>query len=156
MKLIEGVKVKKLKKIEDERGFLMEMMRADDPFFKKFGQVYMSACNPGYAKGWHYHKIQTDNFTVAKGKARIVLYDGRKDSPTYKKINEFELSDENRVLITVPPGVYHGYVVLESEKEPGYMINTPTEKYNYDNPDEFRAPFDDPKIGYDWGVKKGG
>lgn len=156
MELIEGVKVKKLKKIEDERGFLMEIMRADDPIFKKFGQVYMSVCNPGYAKGWHYHKVQIDNFTIVKGNARIVLYDSRKDSRTYKKINEFDLNDDNRILITVPPGVYHGYVVPESESEPGCMINTPTEKYNYDNPDEFRTPFDDPKIGYDWGVKKGG
>ncbi len=154
--MIEGVEEKKLKIIKDERGLLMEIMRSDDRFFQKFGQVYCSVCNPGYAKGWHYHKIQTDNFTVVRGNARIVLYDGRKDSKTYKEINEFELNDDNRVLISVPPGVYHGYVVPESEKESAYMINTPTEKYNYDKPDEFRAPFDDPAIGYNWGVKKGG
>ncbi|MBU1149052.1 dTDP-4-dehydrorhamnose 3,5-epimerase family protein [Patescibacteria group bacterium] len=154
--MIDGVQVKELKMIKDERGYLMEIIRSDDPFYKKFGQVYMSVCNPGYAKGWHYHKTQIDNFTIVKGNARIVLYDGRQDSKTYKEISEFELNDNNRILLTVPPGVYHGYVVPETEDEPAYMVNTPTEKYNYDNPDEFRAPFDDPAIGYNWGVKKGG
>ena len=40
--MIEGVKVKRLKVIPDERGLLMEMMRDDDEFFQKFGQVYLS------------------------------------------------------------------------------------------------------------------
>ena len=35
--MIEGVKVKKLKVIPDERGRLMEMFRVDDEFFEKFG-----------------------------------------------------------------------------------------------------------------------
>jgi len=37
--MIDGVKVKKLKVIPDERGRLMEMLRADDDLFVKFGQV---------------------------------------------------------------------------------------------------------------------
>jgi len=32
--MIEGVKVKKLKVIPDERGRLMEIMRSDDDFFR--------------------------------------------------------------------------------------------------------------------------
>ena len=59
--MIEGVVVKKLKVIPDERGLLMEMMRDDDPFFQKFGQVYLSVVYPGVVKGWHYHKKQTNN-----------------------------------------------------------------------------------------------
>ncbi|MCX6383484.1 MAG: dTDP-4-dehydrorhamnose 3,5-epimerase, partial [Actinobacteria bacterium] len=39
MKQIDGVKIKKLKVMCDERGRLMEMLRSDDEVFIKFGQV---------------------------------------------------------------------------------------------------------------------
>ena len=54
--MIDGVKVKKLKIIPDDRGRLMEILRADDGIFKKFGQVYMTTAFPGVVKAWHYHK----------------------------------------------------------------------------------------------------
>src|SRR5581483_11119771 len=60
--LIEGVKIKALKVLPDERGYLMEILRADDPLFSKFGQVYVSATYPGVVKAWHYHRVQVDNF----------------------------------------------------------------------------------------------
>jgi len=78
--LIEGVKVKKLKVVPDERGRLMEMLRADDEFFVKFGQVYMTTAYPGVVKGWHYHKVQADNMVIVKGMMKIVLYDGREEN----------------------------------------------------------------------------
>ena len=37
--MIEGVKTKKLKVLPDERGRLMEILRADDGIFQKIGQV---------------------------------------------------------------------------------------------------------------------
>jgi len=80
--MIKGVKTKKLKAIFDSRGFLMEMLRKDDPIFEKFGQVYMTMCRPGIAKGWHYHKKQDDHFVCVQGKALVVLYDLWKKSPT--------------------------------------------------------------------------
>ena len=55
--MIDGVKIKKLKVIPDERGRLMEMLRSDDDLFIKFGQVYMTTAYPGVVKGWHYHII---------------------------------------------------------------------------------------------------
>jgi dTDP-4-dehydrorhamnose 3,5-epimerase len=64
--LIQGVQVKQLKWITDERGKLMEMLRSDDPIFQKFGQVYVTTCYPGVVKAWHYHKKQDDNFVVSK------------------------------------------------------------------------------------------
>ena len=38
-KLIDGVRIKHLKVHADERGRLMEMLRADEDVFIKFGQV---------------------------------------------------------------------------------------------------------------------
>jgi len=60
MKNIDGVIIKSLKVIPDERGWLMEILRCDDKIFKQFGQVYLSTAYPGVVKGWHYHKKQTD------------------------------------------------------------------------------------------------
>ena len=80
--MIDGVRVKQLKVIPDERGRLMEMLRSDDGLFQKFGQVYVSVAYPGVVKGWHYHKVQTDYFTIISGMMKVVLYDGRPDSAT--------------------------------------------------------------------------
>ena len=52
--------------------------------------------------------------------------------------------------IIIPNGVYHGFTAVGTE--PAGIINIPTELYDYDEPDEFRRPFDDPEIGYDWDV----
>ena len=68
--MIQGVATKTLKVIADERGYLMEMMRSDDPFFQKFGQCYLSVVYPGVVKGWHYHEKQTDHFVIVKGMAK--------------------------------------------------------------------------------------
>ena len=80
--MIEGVKIKRLKVIADERGWLMEMLRDDDEIFQKFGQVYLSVVYPGVVKGWHFHKRQTDHFVFVKGMAKVVLHDMRDSSAT--------------------------------------------------------------------------
>ena len=49
--MIDGVKVKDLTVIPDERGLLMEMWRSDDPDFEKFGQVYVTMVYPGVVEG---------------------------------------------------------------------------------------------------------
>ena len=87
--MIEGVKVKKLKIIPDDRGRLMEILRADDDIFLKFGQVYMTTAFPGVVKAWHYHRLQTDSFTCVSGRMKLALYDARKKSGTYKELNDF-------------------------------------------------------------------
>ena len=71
--MIHGVLTKPLKVIPDERGWLMEMLRDDDPFFQRFGQVYLTVVYPEVVKGWHYHKKQTDHFVVVKeiGRAHV-------------------------------------------------------------------------------------
>lgn len=151
--MIDGVKIKKLRVIPDERGFLMEMLRSDDEIFEKFGQVYVTVCYPGVVKGWHYHRKQTDHFTVVKGMAKVVLYDGREGSPTHGEINEFFMGDMNQILLKIPPLVMHGFKAIGTE--PAYVINCPTEVYNYEQPDEYRLPYDTTEIPYDWGIKMG-
>lgn len=146
--MINGVKVKKLNPLPDERGLVMEILRCDDEIFKKFGQAYITTAYPGAVKAWHYHKKQTDSFAVIHGMIKIVLYDPRKKSPTKGEINEFFMGIHNPILIQIPPEVYHGFKGI-SEHE-AIMLNCPTEPYNRQNPDEYRLPAHTKKIPYDW------
>ncbi|MBE3067418.1 MAG: dTDP-4-dehydrorhamnose 3,5-epimerase family protein [Chloroflexi bacterium] len=151
--MIEDVKTKQLKVIPDERGRLTEMLRSDDDLFIKFGQCYMTTTYPGVVKAWHYHKIQTDNFVVVNGMFKVALYDTRDDSPTKGEVNEFFIGDFNPMLLQIPPGVYHGWKCI-SERE-GVVVNVSTDTYNYQEPDEYRLPFDTDEIPYDWDIKMG-
>ncbi len=153
MEHISGVSVRKLNLLPDDRGWLMEMMRADWPEFEEFGQVYLTACYPGVIKAWHYHKLQTDNFVCVSGTAKLVLYDPREGSPTRGVVNEFFMGPMNPILVKIPRLVYHGFTATGTET--AMIVNTPTEVYNYSEPDEHRLPHDDPSIPYGWGVKMG-
>jgi len=151
--LINGVQVKQLRWIPDERGKLMEMLRCDDPMFEKFGQVYVTTCYPGEVKAWHYHQNQADNMVVVKGMAKVALYDQRENSPTKGLVNEFFMGEDNPMLIHIPALVLHGFKAYSSE--PAYVVNTVTQHYNHKEPDEFRIdPFDN-DIPYDWALKQG-
>lgn len=152
-KLIEGVQTKQLKVFADERGRLMEMLRSDDAIFEKFGQVYLTTAYPGVVKAWHYHRLQADHFVVVRGMMKVVLYDARKGSSTYGVINEFFMGDWNPILLKIPAGVYHGFKCI-SEQE-AVVINTPTELYNYTEPDEYRLDPHSSEIPYDWSRKDG-
>jgi dTDP-4-dehydrorhamnose 3,5-epimerase len=152
-RLIDGVRIKELRPIPDERGFLMEILRSDEDVFEKFGQVYMTVAYPGVVKGWHYHKAQTDFFTVVKGMMKIVLYDSRPDSSTRGEVNEFFMGELNPLLIRIPPGVLHGMKAIGTEA--GYVVNCPTEPYNHGEPDEYRVDPHENDIPYDWARKDG-
>ena len=147
--MIEGVKIKKLKVIPDERGRLMEMLRSDDELFITFGQVYLTTAYPGVVKGWHYHKKQTDNMVVVKGMMKVVLYDGREGSSTKGEVNEFFMGIHNAILLQIPPFVFHGFKCTSEEE--AMVINCPTETFNYEDPDEFRVDPHENDIPYNWG-----
>lgn len=151
--MIEGVRIKRLKVIADERGRLMEILRADDELFIKFGQAYLTTGYPGVVKAWHYHKSQVDNFAVIKGMMKVVLYDARKDSPTFGEVNEFFMGEHNPILLQIPQLVYHGFKTISLEE--ALLINCPSEVYNYEEPDEYRLPPHTEEIPYDWSRKDG-
>lgn len=149
--MIDGVRVKQLKMICDERGRLMEILRADDQEFIKFGQLYMTTAYPGVVKGWHYHKKQIDSFATVKGMIKLVLYDAREKSRTHREVNEFFLGEHNPILVQIPNFVYHGFkCVGETE---AIVINCPTEPYHHKEPDEFRVAYNDPGIPYNWDIQ---
>jgi dTDP-4-dehydrorhamnose 3,5-epimerase len=151
--MIEGVLLKPLRVIPDERGWLMEILRCDEEIFHQFGQVYLTTAYPNVVKSWHYHKKQTDNFTCIRGMMKVALYDARKDSPTFKILMELFVGEKNPMLISVPPEVYHGFKAIGAET--AYFLSIPTLPYNYQEPDEFRLPPDTEEIPYDWGLLPG-
>ena len=151
--VISGVYLKKLRLIPDERGWLMEILRADDEIFDQFGQVYLTTAYPGVVKAWHYHKKQTDNFTCVHGMMKVVLYDNRKESPTCGMLMELFVGEKNPLLISVPPLVHHGFKAIGPET--AFFVSIPTLPYNYEEPDEYRLPPDTPEIPYDWGLAPG-
>jgi dTDP-4-dehydrorhamnose 3,5-epimerase len=151
--MIEGVQVKKLKVISDERGRLMEILRCDEEIFMKFGQVYLTTTYPQVVKAWHYHRVQTDFITCVKGMLKLVLYDDRQGSSTYGEINEFFIGDYNPCMVRVPNMVYHGWKCISEEE--ALVVNAPTEPYNGSEPDEFRLDPHNNSVPYRW-VRKDG
>jgi dTDP-4-dehydrorhamnose 3,5-epimerase len=113
----------------------------------------MTTAYAGVVKGWHYHKKQYDNMAVVKGMMKIVLYDGRPGSSTYGEIQEIFAGEYNPVMLHIPPYVYHGFKCISTEE--AVVINTPTEVYNYQEPDEFRVHPHDNDIPYEWNRKDG-
>ncbi len=151
--MINGVHTKQLKRIPDERGRLMEILRRDDEMFTQFGQVYMTTTYPQVVKAWHYHKEQDDHIVCVKGMLKLVLYDGRETSPTYGEVNEFFIGDYNPLLVKVPKMVYHGWKCVSEEE--AIVINIPTEPYNPGSPDEYRLDPHKNDIPYSWERKDG-
>ena len=152
MTLIDGASARTLRVVPDERGWLMEVLRADDPEFTKFGQVYVSATYPGVVKAWHFHEHQVDHFACVSGMVKLVLVDTREGSPTKGMVNEFFLGEQNPQLVRVPNGVYHGWKCISLS--PSLVINVPNAPYNRADPDEHRlAPHG--TLDYDWARKDG-
>ncbi|MFC1977607.1 dTDP-4-dehydrorhamnose 3,5-epimerase family protein [Chloroflexota bacterium] len=149
--MIAGVKLKPLSKIIDERGMIMHMLRCDDPDFEKFGEIYFSTAYPGTIKGWHEHTQQTQNYAVIQGVIKLVLYDNRPDSPTYKELMEIFTGEDNYQLIRIPPGVINGFKAIGTKTALVANCTTlphqPNEMIRYE-------PLGD-KVPYKWDIVHG-
>ena len=148
MAYIDGVKIKKLVKHCDERGYFLEVLRDDDELLERFGQSSYTIAYPGVIKAFHWHEKQYDLWFFGRGEARVVLYDLRPESSTYKKFQQVFAGEREPVLIVIPPRVAHGYQVLGSA--PAGLFYHTTLSYDRDNPDEGRIPYDDPELGFPW------
>ena len=125
---IAGVVVRPLRRLADERGTIMHMLRADDPHFEKFGEIYFSMVYPGVVKGWHRHRRMTLNYAVVVGTVKLVLYDDRGDSGTGGRLLELFVGDANYALVTIPPGVWNGFKGLGTT--PAIVANCATEPHD--------------------------
>ncbi|WP_455423771.1 dTDP-4-dehydrorhamnose 3,5-epimerase family protein [Chloracidobacterium thermophilum] len=113
--MIDGVAVRPLRQIPDERGKIMHMLRADAPHFERFGEIYFSCVYPGAIKAWHIHKAMTLNYAVIVGRIKLVLYDDREHSPTRGELMELFIGDGNYALVTIPPRIWNGFKGIGTE-----------------------------------------
>jgi dTDP-4-dehydrorhamnose 3,5-epimerase len=146
---IDGVIVTPLARIADERGTILHMLRADDPHFLGFGEIYFSTVYLGVIKGWHIHREKTLNFAVPVGRIKLVLYDDRPESATRGILEEHFIGEDNYVLVTVPPGVCSGLKVIGTGA--AVVANCATLPHDPSEIDRI-DPFD-PSIPYDWGLR---
>jgi dTDP-4-dehydrorhamnose 3,5-epimerase len=148
---IDGVVVAPRRQIVDERGKVAHMLRADDPEFEAFGEVYFSWVNPGVVKAWHLHREMTLNYTCPVGLVKLALWDDREGSATRGQVMEVFLGPDNHQLVKIPPGVWNGFKGVAVT--PSLVCNCATIPHR---PDEIvrRDPFD-PAIPYDWSLRQG-
>jgi dTDP-4-dehydrorhamnose 3,5-epimerase len=149
--VIDGVSVKPLRRIPDERGFIMHMLRSDDPEFQQFGEIYFSTIYPGVIKAWHLHTVMALNYAVVSGTIKLVLCDQRDGSPTQGEIQVLYIGQENYQLVTVPPLVWNGFKGVGDHM--AIVANCATHPHD---PNEISRmdPFD-PSIDYNWGLEHG-
>ena len=126
--MIENINIIPLERIPDERGMIMHMLRCDDPYFQQFGEIYFSMIYPGVIKGWHLHTRMTLNYAVILGMVKLVLYDQRQESKSYKEIQEVFLGEDNYQLVQIPPGIVNGYKGIGTK--PAVVANCATLPYD--------------------------
>ncbi|HKQ99854.1 MAG TPA: hypothetical protein VJT09_04225 [Pyrinomonadaceae bacterium] len=149
-KLIDGVKIKRIKNVVKENGVLTEIFRTDWALDDgEVSQVFQKILPPGGVSAWHAHQLTTDRLFVSQGLIKVVLFDARLKSPTHRLVNEFHAGPMNPALIIVPPGVWHG--IQNVAQEPSCLINLVNQAYSYEDPDHWRLPVDTPKIPYTFG-----
>ena len=151
MSEIDGVRVTPLRRIPDERGAVLHMLREDSDVFERFGEIYFSLVYPGVVKAWHLHREMTLNYAVPVGMVKLVLHDDRDGSRTRGETMELHIGELNYVLVTVPPLVWNGFKSVGVQ--PALVANCATISHR---PDEIERadPFDHVSR-YDWGVRHG-
>lgn len=149
--MIDGVKIVPLRQIADERGKIMHMLKATDPHFAGFGEIYFSCAFPGVVKAWHIHQRMTVNNAVILGRAKLAMYDLREHSPTRGELQEVFFGEDNYVLVQIPPGIANGYKPYGD----GMAVMANCASIAHEPGEMLRRAWDDPSIPYDWALRHG-
>ncbi len=139
----------------DERGFFMEVFRADK--FQDLGlpnyfvQENHSRSAKNVVRGLHFqwNPPMGKLMRVTYGSAFLVAVDIRKNSPTLGKWFGLEISAENKKLLWAPASFARGFCVLSDVAELQYMC---TGIYNKDG--ESGVRWSDPEIGIKWPLQE--
>lgn len=145
--MIDGVKMFDIRKFADNRGFLSEVWRASaGDFIPK--QMNFTVAHSGVIKAFHFHEKQQDLWFCTSGNIEAVLFDRRKDSPTFGETQTIILGEHNSAALLIPTEVAHGYRVLgDQEASLVYLVD---QEYDAENPDEGRIDAADKTINFNW------
>jgi dTDP-4-dehydrorhamnose 3,5-epimerase len=149
MSEIEGVDVIPLRRIPDERGTIFHMLRATDPHFREFGEIYFTSIYKGVVKGWHLHHEMTLNYACIHGRIKLVCFDDREGSQTNGNLMELFLGPDDYSLVVIPPRVWNGMKGMGEDYS--LVANCATHVHDPSR-SERTDPFESP-IPYDWAVR---
>lgn len=144
--IIEGVRIRPLQQIGDDRGMVMHMLRADSPDFEGFGEIYFSTVKLGVVKAWKRHRRMVQNFAVPVGAIRLVIFDDRAGSSTCGVLQEITTGFNHYGLIRIPPMVWYGFKGM-GENE-AMIVNCAS--LPHDPLEVERADIDHKTIPYTW------
>ena len=150
---IDGVLLRMLGPLyADHRGSLLEMIDTRDAFWADpIVYAYRITVRPGRIKGWGMHRIQSDRYATMSGRVRVVLFDGRTNSPTYQSFAEFQFTDEMPGALLIPAGVWHADQNMGDID--AVIVNFPTHAYDKDRPDKYRIDISSGEIPFDWQLR---
>jgi len=139
---IDGATLFVPKVFGDDRGAFFEAFRASwmTPA-RPMVQWNISRSAAGVVRGLHYHRLQSDYWLVPDGRIRVALVDLRPKSPTHKKALCLELAGDKAGALIIPPGVLHGYAIIEKATVM-YLVDV-----EYTGGDEFSVRWSDPALG---------
>lgn len=104
----------------------------------------------GTLRGMHFRKQTRKEFKLVRctgGRIYDVVADIRPQSPTYGKWLGFRLSGNKPQMLSVSPGLAHGFLTLTKNCTVEYLIS---ELYDPDSESGFR--YDDPKFAITWPI----
>jgi dTDP-4-dehydrorhamnose 3,5-epimerase len=140
---------------EDERGFFVEVFRADQ--FAELGlptafvQDNHSRSRKGVLRGLHFQwePPMGKLMRVTQGSAFLVAVDIRKGSPTLGQWFGIEVSAKNKKQVWAPAGFARGFYVISDYAEVQYKCTG-----IYSNRCESGILWNDPRIGIEWPLDK--
>jgi dTDP-4-dehydrorhamnose 3,5-epimerase len=151
---IEGVEIARLAPLPDHRGSLTEVLNATGAFWREpVVHAYLFTIRPGRIKGWGMHKKQADRYLGVRGTVRVVLFDGRVESPTHGGYDQYFLGEELPSLVRIPAGVWHADQNVGTGD--AAILNFPTVAYDPDEPDKYRIDPHSGEIPFDWDALDG-
>jgi dTDP-4-dehydrorhamnose 3,5-epimerase len=126
---IDGVIWRPLRRFHDPRGWLCELFRHDElPAEFHPAMAYISATEPGVARGPHEHVDQADCFCfLGPSNFKVTMWDNRRGSRTYGAREAALVGVDNPMLLVIPAGVVHAYENVGDV--PGIVLNCPNRLY---------------------------
>src|SRR3954471_9514950 len=126
---LDGVVIREVLHVPRDHGIITETYRPEwDPTGLPVVHIYQSRLFPGAIGAWSCHVKSVDRLFVNQGHLKLVLYDGREESPTYRQLMELHIGDARPAFAVLPPGVWHGLQNLASFD--ALMLNYPTRAYD--------------------------
>lgn len=139
----------------DQRGFFARTMCSQE--FAEHGlasgfiqQNVSFSARRGTLRGLHYQirpYAEAKLVRCIRGAIVDVIVDLRADSTTYLHHQKFELTDDNRLQLYVPPGFAHAFQTLSDDVEVSYLVTAA-----YQPQAERGLRYNDKRLGIDWPV----